>query len=718
MKGCANDEDIVGRKPPGRFTVLWPDAGGLAMFAEYGQFLIDLPDARFLDPASASDPAALDPERLERLRSNLEELAARGLWSSGDGDGTLYAKPDFTAAPRPLGELGPDSQWLTLADPCEDSQIALVAAALALPPSISAVVVDDPLDPRLGTLDGRFRASRRPWLLLRLAGEHPTVGPLFNAADDAACWSCLSFRVLWNQPVRRWYHRTHRSALEPIPVAFRPQALARELPRFVMAARRLVTTRRSDTMTELPWAGSEAIAHPVIRRPQCSVCGAPSLYAARAGAPIVLGRANKAWQEDGGVRTREPAETAAALSRIISPVSGLVAGLVCRSPPEEYVSRVYRSWFSKTTYRAGLPRTEQLFQTALGKGISAAQSRVSALSESIERLASSYHGDEPVVCARAGELPGRSFLPSALARYSDTQYRAFAAGDPRKAALHAMLPAGAADVLHWTPVWSLTHAERCFVPFTWCYANTPYDDDLRCRFFHNGGAAGNCLEEAILQGFLELVERDAVAIWWYNRIPRPAVYLGALPDELDRQMAATVGRHSDYWVLDVTHDLGVPVFVAVSRRRDSGSLCLGFGCHLDAALALRRALTELCQILEIRTQHWAPFDFEAIIPEPHLFPDDTKASVPLSAYPAPATSDIADDVRACVSRAWGRGLEVLVLDYSRPDFPLSTAKVIIPGTCHIFPYRAAARLYSVPVDMGWRSTPLAEAELNQLELLI
>jgi ribosomal protein S12 methylthiotransferase accessory factor len=33
------------------------------------------------------------------------------------------------------------------------------------------------------------------------------------------------------------------------------------------------------------------------------------------------------------------------------------------------------------------------------------------------------------------------------------------------------------------------------------------------------------LEEAIVQGFFELVERDSTAIWWYNRLRRPAIRL-------------------------------------------------------------------------------------------------------------------------------------------------------------------------------------------------
>jgi len=712
-------------RPPRRFTVLWPSAGGIALFAEAAQFLVDLPNARLLHPSAQLDPAAHDPRRLSQLRADLDVIASRGFWvppdrdeDGDDDDSTAYAMPDFDAAPRALDQLGPDGQWLSLADPREDPQIAMLAAALELPPSITAVVVDDALDPRLASLDRRFRAARRPWLLMRLAGEHPTVGPLFNASD-AACWSCLAFRMLWNQPVRRWYHRVHPGRLVPIPVAWRPRVVEHGLPRFTAAARHIIEARIGDAMTELLWARPDSLGHPVIRRPQCPVCGDPELYTRQAQAPIALSPAPRTWDEDGGFRTRPLEQTSRVLDGIISPVSGLVAGVVCHSKPGPDVNRIFRAWFGKTTFQASLPRTDQLFQTTMGKGMSAAQSRVSAISESLERLASSYHGDEPVIRARAGELPGRSFPPSVLAPYSEQQLAAFeAGGDPRKPAIHAMLPANPDAVLDWTPVWSLTRGEPCFVPFTWCHANTPYDNDPRCRFFHNGGAAGTCLEEAILQGWLELVERDAIAIWWYNRLRRPALSIESLPDEFARQLATTVSVDSDYWVLDVTHDFGVPVCVAVSRRRDTGKFCLGFGCHLDSDLAIRRALTELCQVLEIRNQHSAPFDFDAIVPESHLFPDPGRPLVTRYTDQAKPTPDIADDVRTCVSRARDLGLEVLVLDYSRPDLPLRTAKVIMPGTCHIFPYRRAARLYDVPVRMGWRSEPLHEAELNPLELLI
>jgi thiazole/oxazole-forming peptide maturase SagD family component len=80
----------------------------------------------------------------------------------------------------------------------------------------------------------------------------------------------------------------------------------------------------------------------------------------------------------------------------------------------------------------------------------------------------------------------------------------------------------------------------------------------------NGNAAGNSLEEAILQGFMELVERDSVALWWYNRIQRPAVDLDSF-DEPYLQALRDYYQSQNYelWVLDITSDLNIPSFAAI-----------------------------------------------------------------------------------------------------------------------------------------------------------
>ena len=57
----------------------------------------------------------------------------------------------------------------------------------------------------------------------------------------------------------------------------------------------------------------------------------------------------------------------------------------------------------------------------------------------------------------------------------------------------------------------------------------------------------------------------------------------------------------DLRVLDLTSDLNIPTFVAVSRCGycDSEDILLGFGFHFDAKIAVSRALTEINQILGV-----------------------------------------------------------------------------------------------------------------------
>ena len=181
-------------------------------------------------------------------------------------------------------------------------------------------------------------------------------------------------------------------------------------------------------------------------------------------------------------------------------------------------------------------------------------------------------------------------------------------------------------------------------------------------------------------------------------------------------MQHTLGDEWEYWALDLTHDLNIPVIAAIAKNTVDHSFSFGFGCHIDPIIACQRALTELCQITEIRHTNVAPFEFDKIKENDYLFPSEAKSE--LSAFITPKNIDIADDLNFCFQQAANAGLDVLALNYTRPDMVLHTAKVILPGTCHIFPYFAAERLYTVPVKMGWLTQPKKESELNQQALLI
>jgi ribosomal protein S12 methylthiotransferase accessory factor len=276
--------------------------------------------------------------------------------------------------------------------------------------------------------------------------------------------------------------------------------------------------------------------------------------------------------------------------------------------------------------------------------------------------------------------------------------------------------------IEWSPVWSLRDERFKYLPTSLLYF---FYRGLAAYHHHadsNGCAAGNTLAEAIVQGFLELVERDAYAIWWYNRLQRRQLDLDRFEDsyvrDLRHQLAET-GRR--LWVLDVTSDLELPSFVAITHWMDQGreNIEFGSGAHFDARIALLRALTELNQFLSIGLMGGGKGDkssLDGTTPlrlqdHPFLTPSDEPPVRPPSVAKF-AALDTREQVSACVSLAKRAGLDFLVLDQTRPDVEVPVVRVIVPGLRHFYRRFAPGRLYDVPVKLGLRERPLSEDELN------
>ncbi len=227
---------------------------------------------------------------------------------------------------------------------------------------------------------------------------------------------------------------------------------------------------------------------------------------------------------------------------------------------------------------------------------------------------------------------------------------------------------------------------------------------------------------------MELVERDSVALWWYNRVRRPAVDLSSFEETYFIELQQYYAENDrELWVLDLTADLGIPSFVGVSRRLvgDSERLILGFGAHLDPTIAILRALTEVNQLgLELDKVPDDQLDGDAKLwlleatlkNQPYLAPDPNQTLKVKSDYPQQWSHDIRDDVMICVDIVKGAGLETLVLDQTRPDIGLNVVKVIVPGMRHFWSRFGAGRLYEVPVELGWHEIPIPETEMNPMAM--
>ena len=604
------------------------------------------------------------------------------------------------------------------------------------------VLVDDYLLPELDAYNREALEQGRPWLLVKPVGLTVWLGPVFRPGQTG-CWECLAQRLRGNRQVEGFLQRL-RGAEAPLAVA--PAAL----PSTVQAALGLAVTETARAialgagqagplegkLVTLDLATLQAQSHVLTRRPQCRRCGQVDRNGRHEAEPLLLQSRKKAFTADGGHRVSAPEETLKRLEHHVSPITGAVSVLQAAPALKDGPVHVYSAGHNWGRPGNDLPRLrESLRSRSGGKGLSDAQARTSALCEAIERYAALYRGDEPVVKATLAQLGPVAVHPNECQLFSAAQYRQREALNAGASPFHwipqVFDPCREVD---WAPACSLTAETVRYLPAAFCYFGYPLPEDHQfCRGDSNGCAAGNTREEAILQGFLELVERDSVALWWYNRIRRPRVDLESFGEPYFRALAEYYKSLSrELWVLDITSDLGIPSFAAVSRcmhaRKD---IIFGFGSHLDPAIGVLRALTEMNQMLSAALapqadngadkgyldrdlQSW--FQTATLENQPYLAAGERQATRGRADSERLWTDDLREDVLLCVDIVRRQGMEVLVLDQTQPDIELDVVKVVVPGLRHFWPRFAPGRLYDVPVRLGWLPAPLREEQLNPIPM--
>ena len=604
------------------------------------------------------------------------------------------------------------------------------------PDGAHLVLTDDYLRPELREAAPK-PGHGSPRLLAGMGARRVWLGPTLSPA--ASCLSCLQDRLRLNLSGRSLVHVGKASAdasfeVVTLParipdVAFDRLSVLLEDPRAIdLAATNLLAAPLGDRAPPTP--------HRVPRLPHCPACGDPSLTLP--GAVFSLERRPRSGRSGGGYRVVSPEETLTRYAPLVSPLVGVVRRI--ERVPVEGASMVHVYTASHAHhYGAGGVRAvkDDRRDHSGGKGRTDADARASALCESLERFSSVHRGDEPTLTARRSELGDDAFAPNDLMRYSEAQFVEREAWNASQKGGFQWVPQPYADEpIEWSEVRSLATGRTRKVPSTFLFHGFR---GAGARFSvgdSNGLAGGNCLEEAILQGFLELVERDAIALWWYNRARRPGVDLAGLDDPWVREVLDLYERlDRDVWALDLTTDLGIPTYAALSsaRRDREQDIIFGFGAHLDARIALTRALTELDQMLptilqtrEVRRRRLLPdftdavrwWDEATLESDPYLLP---LAGAPARSLPAAADDpegDLREDVQGCVDRATAVGLDVLAYDFTRPDVGFPVAKVIVPGLRHFWRRLGPGRLYDVPVRLAWVESARAEDELNPVSMFV
>jgi thiazole/oxazole-forming peptide maturase SagD family component len=572
--------------------------------------------------------------------------------------------------------------------------------------TLQVLLTDSYFRPGLGDDVECAQRSGIPLVLLKPGISTIWLGPIFASAG-VPCWDCFLKRLTSQDDILAVLKRcTYRPRI-PVRLNLYEHESSRVAAGYI---RDYVTGSRSaldlGVLLEIDGASGKTKIHRIVPGSDCSRSGCQAqlrAYGLPSEAPhgslweIVKERMTHAIDSVTGI-TSEPGVCSSADSAVqvaVARYADPTAGKLCEYALDEATGRLIRS--------------SALSRSSFGGGKTSTDARARAVLEGVERYCGVVQSMAKTVCATYKELGDTAIHPNRLMNYSAEQLE-----HPNISAteicreLRIPMPFDEQACIHWTPVKSESGATK-YLPTAHCFEAVDIQPDASfCVHDNNGSAVGLTWEDAILRGFLELIERDAVGIWWYNRIARPIVRLRTFDDPfIERVIAEHHGLGRKVAVFDITNDFGIPVFAAVSMHATIGPL-FGFGAHFDAHRALVGALIELGQGLCFATQEqkkWEGVDWQE---QHHLKVSDSDeqgCEIYTRVSEAPC-------VQTCIDAAAARALEFFILDCTRTEIGLPAVRVIVPGLRHLWPRFGPGRIWDVPVTLGWLSRPTTSDEVN------
>lgn len=368
-----------------------------------------------------------------------------------------------------------------------------------------------------------------------------------------------------------------------------------------------------------------------------------------------------------------------------------------------------------------------------GKGRNKEQAIAGALAEAVERYSMVHQGQMYHYKGSLKNADIRCISPDQCLLFSKKQYNKGNEQDISGVAFHQLIPEAFNDDSEycWHEAHSLTHKEICLVPGQVVFARYQYesDSDMYAYPDSNGCSAGNSYSEAIIQGTLELIERDAAAIWWYNMIVRPRVNLSLLNNTyIDKIIDYYAEQERAIYTIDITTDIGIPVFVSVSYNLNTGKEILyGFGAHIDYKLAIERSIIELNQLLPIvstarsktsdqKFYEW--LDKESIDKHTYLLGVEELQINAERIYGSVLQNSSDQIVQYIINSLKSCDIELIACDLTPQDIKFPVVKMIAPGLRHFWRRTASGRLYDIPVKLNWKKSRLSENELNPFSITI
>ncbi|UCF95130.1 MAG: YcaO-like family protein [Desulfobacterales bacterium] len=331
----------------------------------------------------------------------------------------------------------------------------------------------------------------------------------------------------------------------------------------------------------------------------------------------------------------------------------------------------------------------------MGKGPSPEQSEASALMELVERFShANFPRPECHLRSTLRDLVGETIPFENLLRVSHD-----GATPPEEDKREFVtLP------FAWVPAYSLVQQRDFLIPYEW-FA------DIQGT---NGLSAGNTLEETILQGLCEVVERHVCAVVTIAQKPVPTIDLTTVRDPVAQELIDKFARNRIQLVCkDFSLDTGIPTVAGIAFDpatfpNSEIVYCAGTATHPEKALI--RTLTEIQQMavdyfkqdyyaggILPKFKHWQESYY--------LF--DKSPPVPIQSLPDLSSDDLREEIENCTAALNRIALQPLVINISHPILQVPAVFVVMPGAAQ---YETAAYRLNTTYYLGRRLRFIGQLE--------
>jgi ribosomal protein S12 methylthiotransferase accessory factor len=355
--------------------------------------------------------------------------------------------------------------------------------------------------------------------------------------------------------------------------------------------------------------------------------------------------------------------------------------------------------------------------------------------EALERYSASFVPAGRVVVCSAERLPG-AVDPARFALFHETQL-----ADPA----FPFRPFRRDTVVGWVPGFALPGGQPAYLPAQLVFlarGRRPPDEEQIAYTTSSGLACGATLEEALLAGLLEQIERDAVMLAWYDRLSLPILDWSRDPElvRIDARYFAPAGL--GYSAVDLSVFFGVPTVLGVVHGAPGvlGALGVGAASAPTVGVAWRKALAEAFTVQRWVRDHALerPEDADRSAAEIRSFdghtmfyarPDRAVRAAFLDCSPehrdtrdiAPLEgSNVLERIDAACDRLAQHNVSAYAVDVTSPDVRsggLHVVRVIAPELCQLDVVERARflggdRLYQAACSAGLVTHALTPADLN------